>query len=53
MVVTYLLGSLLPSQEPEAPGTHGVQHMANPDFNSNIQLQEQLPDSPAPLPSIP
>lgn len=53
MVLACLLGSLLPSQEPEAPGTHGVQHMANPNFNSDILWQEQLPDPQAPLPSIP
>lgn len=53
VVLTYLLGSLLTSQEPEAPGTQGVQHTANPNFNSNIQLQEQLLDPQAPPPSIP
>lgn len=53
IVLTCLLGSLPPSQEPEAPGTRGAQHMANPNFNSNIQLQEQLLDPQAPLPSIP
>lgn len=34
------------------PETHGVQHMANPNFNSNIQLQEQLPEPQTPLPSV-